>query len=443
MASVAEILLAQGRHAAETRRARGGVWTPLVQSLANLPNQISADREASRQAAIAEQDAQQRRDLTSLQMARTAGELEDQDIARTDAGRERQIRDAMLDVLNQPDIVTAEGFDLPRARQYAESKGYGQLLAGALIEADRTEDAAALERGTKEATLARIRRQETEAETAARQTTNQQGVRRMIGESVAARGGQPLTEADRQQIAGMAFQEGVDLPQGLIPEPEQEFSVVVRGPGGRPVRRLVKASELRGGVEEFREPTAAALPSFQAREVLNDAGEPITANFDPRTGRYTDAAGQVIRNPRPVPGAMETQDARKFAQAGPILDSVEQLSERINTAQGLIARMRGGAEKVAAQANYNDDVAEYQALVMGFTPLVARALGHTGVLTQQDVDSVKALFPTPGDSKTLRDRKIARIRSIVGQLQSNAGGRPNAGGGGQPLNVDGFEVIEN
>jgi hypothetical protein len=110
----------------------------------------------------------------------------------------------------------------------------------------------------------------------------------------------------------------------------------------------------------------------------------------------------------------------KFSTAAPVLEGIKELSERINTQQGLIAKMAGGAAKVAAQANYNDDVAEYEALVSGFTPLVARALGHTGVLTQQDVDSVKALFPTPGNSKTLRDRKITRVESIVKKLEGGS-----------------------
>ena len=126
--------------------------------------------------------------------------------------------------------------------------------------------------------------------------------------------------------------------------------------------------------------------------------------------------------PYRAPTAADTQEARKFRQATPVLNAVSELSEKINTQQGLLAKMAGGAAKVAAQANYNDDVAEYEALISGFTPLVARALGHTGVLTQQDVDSVKALFPKPGDSKTLRDRKIKRIKSILGELEQDAGG---------------------
>lgn len=182
---------------------------------------------------------------------------------------------------------------------------------------------------------------------------------------------------------------------------------------------------------------APVQPSFQAKEVLGDDGKSVMANFDARTGRYTDQSGKPIANPRPVPSAMETQDARKFKQADPILRSVTELSERINTQEGVIAKMSGGIERQKARVNLNDDIAEYEALVSGFTPLVARALGHTGVLTQQDVDSVKALFPRPGDSKSLRDRKIARIKSIIGELQQDEQPAPDATGKVNPSGSDG------
>jgi hypothetical protein len=68
-------------------------------------------------------------------------------------------------------------------------------------------------------------------------------------------------------------------------------------------------------------------------------------------------------------------------------------------------------------------VAEYEALVSMYTPIMARANGHTGVLTEQDVQSTKAGFPRPGDSKTLRDRKITMMQSLMG-----AGGKAGAGG---------------
>ncbi len=125
--------------------------------------------------------------------------------------------------------------------------------------------------------------------------------------------------------------------------------------------------------------------------------------------------------------AREAMDARAFSKAAPVLRGVSELSEKINTLQGLVAKASGEVEKAKAKANLNDDVAEYQSLVAGFTPMIARAVGHTGVLTQQDVDSVRELFPKPGDSKTLRDRKVARLTSIMSELAGTDKGAAQTG----------------
>jgi hypothetical protein len=106
------------------------------------------------------------------------------------------------------------------------------------------------------------------------------------------------------------------------------------------------------------------------------------------------------------------------------IDALDELSAKINTAEGLTARAGGVWGSTMARANYDDDVSEYSALVDGAVPLIARKMGHTGVLTQADVDSVKAMFPKPGDSRTLRDRKIARLRSLMNMPTASGG---NAG----------------
>ena len=187
------------------------------------------------------------------------------------------------------------------------------------------------------------------------------------------------------------------------------------------IRSFNPATGEIGPVIARGKPTQAAMPSFQSKEVLDDQGRPVMANFDARSGQYIDATtGQAIKNPRPVPSATESAEARKFQNAAPVLKSMEELSEKINTLQGLKAKAVGEKAKLEAELNLNDNVAEYEALISGFTPLVARSLGHTGVLTEQDVQSVKALFPKPGDSKSLRDRKVARVKSIIGDLGGTA-----------------------
>ncbi|MGC4084438.1 MAG: hypothetical protein QM736_20565 [Vicinamibacterales bacterium] len=124
-----------------------------------------------------------------------------------------------------------------------------------------------------------------------------------------------------------------------------------------------------------------------------------TKTASPITGADGDALGLV-------PTADQRNRTSSYARAKPILSAIGDSSATINTQSGLLAKMQGGASKVAAQANYNDDVAEDQRCsISGFTPLVARALGHNGVLTEQDVQSVRRLFPNPSDSQSLRNRR--------------------------------------
>lgn len=149
------------------------------------------------------------------------------------------------------------------------------------------------------------------------------------------------------------------------------------------------------------------------------------------TNRQTGEAKPVIGpDGQPIklaPTAQQRNTSAQYAKARPILNAISGLSEKINTGQGLAAKAQGAEAMAAAKANLNDDVAEYEAMISGFTPLIARALGHTGVLTEQDVQSVKALFPRPGDSKSLRDRKVARIEQLMGAIEGGGPSAPSAG----------------
>lgn len=131
-------------------------------------------------------------------------------------------------------------------------------------------------------------------------------------------------------------------------------------------------------------------------------------------------------------------------RAGSVIDALDELSEKINTQEGLAARAGGVWATAMARANYDDDVAEYDAVLSGAIPLIARKMGHTGVLTEQDVQSVRAMFPKTGDGKSLRDRKIKRIRGLMGTSGSKSGNTTaNTDTGNSALRKIGrFEVIE-
>lgn len=440
MATVAELILEQGRRRADDRLRRGDTSARMWTSLADILGQGLNRYAQEQQDAPARAQQQELRDL-QLGEARAGAEARQQ-ATEKEAG----FQQAMGSGGNRAQILKALESDPEMYKRASEhfdriDTGYkrlmGDVAAGVRAFGDTPEAALIaiddlISKGFDERQMEQYRKAIQE---------NPEAVRQLIDGLLA----NSPDETHRGMVTPKAKPEGpVKLSPGdvlydpntrkqitSIPDAPKMREVVVKGPNGRPVKKLVPESELMQGVEQYEAPRAEAMPSFQAKEVLGDDGKPVMANFDSRTGRYVDPSGAPIANPRPVPSAMETQDARKFKQADPILRSVEQLSEKINTQQGVLAKMSGGAQKAAAQANYNDDVAEYEALISGFTPLVARALGHTGVLTQQDVDSVKALFPKPGDSKSLRDRKIMRIKSIIGDLEAGAGGT----GGADPMGI--------
>jgi hypothetical protein len=145
-------------------------------------------------------------------------------------------------------------------------------------------------------------------------------------------------------------------------------------------------------------------------------------NFNRRTGQAGDRVGDL------APTADARNESRRVGRVGNIVDAIDELSTRINTYEGVLASVVGEAEKAKARVNLADDTAEYQAVVNSFIPMIARALGHTGVLTELDVQSAKAILPSPGDGKALRDRKMARVRALMASMGDHSGDAPSKQG---------------
>jgi len=180
---------------------------------------------------------------------------------------------------------------------------------------------------------------------------------------------------------------------------------------GRALERI-KAS----GDQNVRSAAAGRDARTVTIKTVDENGQPVT-----KVVPIGEAVGQEF-------GAQPTADQRNresaYGRAGNILNAIDELSARINTQGGVIAKITGAAERAAAQANLSDDVAEYEAMVSGFTPLIARSLGHTGVLTEQDVQSAREILPKVTDSKSVRDRKIARVRSLIHGMSGPEGAAP-------------------
>lgn len=220
--------------------------------------------------------------------------------------------------------------------------------------------------------------------------------------------------------------------QGKPQTVDQMLAAALKAGDREEVNRLIKFKAQEAAAT--RAPSQGPQPSYQRIETVDAAGNPVIQYMTPEEVRKM---GGVPTSPK------TTAKASGPATVDAILGEIEGLSKIINTsAGGPMANVTGMMRRGAAASNLDNDVSEYTALVEGFIPMVARAVGHTGVLTQQDVDSVRALFPKPTDNATLAKNKLDRVRRIMQQMQSPdapsgraSGAGPAKGGKVDPLGI--------
>lgn len=209
---------------------------------------------------------------------------------------------------------------------------------------------------------------------------------------------------------------------------EQMLAAAVARKDGAEVSRI--RNEMMRNAAATRAPQQGPQPNYQRIETVDEAGNPIIKYMTPE---QVNAQGGVRTSPK------TTAKASGPATVDAILGEITALSNKINTSSGgPMSNVTGAVRRGAAAGNMDNDVSEYLALVEGFIPMVARAVGHTGVLTQQDVDSVRALFPRPGDNAQLSKNKLERVKRIMQQMQSpeapaGRGAGPARGGGAAPV----------
>lgn len=142
---------------------------------------------------------------------------------------------------------------------------------------------------------------------------------------------------------------------------------------------------------------------------------------------YYTSESNVLGKSFARPGGAEGQAAQALQSAKLIFPRMKQLAlgmkmgeweepkeERgIFTVEGWQALPSGLYKSLAGRANINVDMAEYASSLEGFIPIFARAVGHTGVLTEQDSVKTMKLFPRPGDSRALAIRKMRNIELLM------------------------------
>ena len=115
-------------------------------------------------------------------------------------------------------------------------------------------------------------------------------------------------------------------------------------------------------------------------------------------------------------------------------DSIWNLAKKLSSpGPTMIAGPLGVAGRTAGnllnRAGLAPDVDLYTTQIKGFIPLFARAVGHTGTLTEKDVQRTELLFPRIGDTTAVARRKLERLQAVMnGQAEVPAGlWEPQAG----------------
>lgn len=383
MPTISEILMAQGRHAAESRRARAGAWVPFLQYAANLPGQIMADRQGERAGQEAAFDRSQQRAVRGQQLAKGDQELR----ASTRADEDEQ---ALIAIFASPGILDDTGtVDIRKAVSLAQQQA--PRLVPRLMEAAQKHDEGVQKAAVAAATEARAQQEFENKQTDRRQATNQQGVRRLIGESVAARGAAPMSRQEQQTYRGMALQEGVELPAGVLPEPEEEVSMVIKGPNGRPTRVMVPKSRLRnGGVEEYREPAREPAEQFQWA-------------YDPKTEQDVLATPDEIRarglqKPPTAAGGLGGAAVRlRNARTASALNAVSQLEQLApERASGLPGIIQGAGQTIAGYAGYNTRARQYNARLQPTAMMMAAAVQGAANLSDNERKAMAEMLGSIG-----------------------------------------------
>lgn len=238
LSRIADILIEQGRAAADARRQSGALWGQTVSNLSQVPGQIMADRRAADAARVRAETEQQRLNLAKRAADReeTAFTTEQEERRKKAAG---EWAEKLLATNPAPDSFAQE---VDRAGIWTPEEAEALKGRGATPE------------GVKQ-TLTMIAPFKAAARLPNREIKTRDAAGNETIQIVPDTAGQTFTSAAPPK------------------PPDKKYEVTVPGPGGKPVRKLVTESELASGVTQYERPRAAPAGSGDVTDVSDAAIE--------------------------------------------------------------------------------------------------------------------------------------------------------------------------
>lgn len=356
MASVAEILLEQGRQRGAARRAEGqisaGTWTNLADIASRGFSQYAQEQQ---QAPIRAQEAEIRGlQLQGLKDERAAADASAQESAALKALFSRETPPEPDEIMSlvgpERGIKIVDGLAALQDVNLKRFKSQQEVIAATLAGMDALPEQARAEfyPSVRQNLIQRQIITEQDAPEAYDPNWFQQA--RGFGQTPQKVGTREIKTRNADGSESIQIVE--DKPGFSVtsaPEPEKEYEVVVKGPDGRPVKKLVKASEMRQGVAQYQEPRVGAQPSYQWA-------------LDPRDGVVRLMSPEEIRSSGA--GQAPTADMRNKVAMRPAvqrgIQAVRDLGEKIFTKVGPAQRAEAIKRGVEAVFGTDPDFRTYQ-----------------------------------------------------------------------------------
>lgn len=406
MASIAELLLEQGRSAANARRRQGETTAQLIGNLATAAGQTIGDITKERQQAPIRAQEQRLRERQLSQADQQ--QAEDDAIRALFSGEQMPSEQAILAKVRperaMPLIQGIKALTQARTTEARDSAGYVRdLMLGlhALPEDLRAQAypsvrGAAIQRGA-------ITEQDAPAEydpawwTQAISFGQQTGAPKTREVKTRNADGSETIQIV-EDSPGRTFTSAPDV------KPEKTYEVTVRGQNGRPVKQVFTESQMKAGVEEY-DPIAQAAKFWVFRD-----GQPV------RISESEYRRGDLPSNTREQGRPVTSGDAGRVADFDTSINDLAALKTAITAtdhATGTTAAIGGAMPAWATDLlGWGVDAKKRQGVIDRVKQVIGKTL-EGGVLRKEDEYKYEKILPTLKDTPEVAASKLAGLEQAI------------------------------
>lgn len=392
MASIAEILMEQGRLASDARRARGALTGSMIAQLTQVPGAILQDRQDQKAAEAAlrlkQEEAERKRAQDDVAAAAREEEI---GLRRREVGiRESQYKDEQ-DKRNHETAV--------KEATAIRDRGYNPELIGFWLHS-ATGRLWGDEEGARLAEIAKTPDgQKFIIDTLAGAPTDK---------SVKTREIRTRNADGSESVRIVEDAPGFSATSAPPPAPEpRKHVVIVKGPNGRPMQKLVTEDELTQGIEQYEKPSSG-----------ND-NEPLVAIVGPDGKSVlvprSQAVGKQPANSREQGRPVTSGDASDLSDFDTGLDDVTVLRNAVsgNKATGTMAKLGTMTPNAVTEMfGWGADAKMKNAVIARVKQVIGKTL-EGGVLRKEDEEKYKDILPTIGDVPEVVTSKLNGLEAAI------------------------------